>query len=121
MVYHIELNLTINSVLTTGHRCRSVEVWQDVRQTWIRTKQLFNISCSLGTKYHYLRHCVEYSRIWSLPIGYNSEQSIENYHKTCFMVFRKYRNQRGIVKSQICNESNNVNNESVISELIVCI
>ena len=57
-----------------------------------------HVVCNLGTKYHYLRHCVEYWRIWSLSIGYNSKQSIENYHKTCSMVFRRYRNQRGLLR-----------------------
>ena len=70
----------------------------ELDQTWRHTRNLFNISSTLGTKYHYLRHCIDYMRIWRMGIGYNSEQSIENFHKTCTMVFRRYRNQRGLLR-----------------------
>ena len=70
----------------------------ELDKTWKRTKNMFSITSSLGTKYHYLYHCIEYMRIWGLPIGYISEQSIENYHKTCSMILRRYRNQRGVLR-----------------------
>ena len=80
-------------------QCKEAEkALKELDKAWTRTRNLFNISLTLGTKYHYLRHCIDYMRIWSLPIGYISEQSIENFHKTCSMVIRRYRNQRGLLR-----------------------
>ena len=72
----------------------AMNVLCEYEKQWIRTAQISGI----GTKYHYLYHCIEYMRIWRIPIGYINEQSIENFHKTCSRVFRRYKNQRGLLK-----------------------
>ena len=63
---------------------------------WKYSSNILGINSSLGAKYHYLEHAVQYSKIWRFPIGYVSEQSIEGYHKTCSKVFSLYKTQRGI-------------------------
>ena len=70
----------------------------DLDRTWTYTRTVLGVTSSLGTKYHYLAHCVEYMRLWRILIGYISEQSIESYHKRCSMLFRRYRNQRGLLR-----------------------
>ena len=67
---------------------------------WQRIRNIFGISSTLGTKYHYLRHCIDYMRIWKLGICYLSKQSIENSLKTCTMVFWRHRNQRGLLRKK---------------------
>ena len=79
--------------------CEEVkELLREFEETWTFTKNILNISSGLGTKYHYLFHCVEYMVYWRLPIGYISEQSTECFHKTCSAVFRRYNNQRGCLR-----------------------
>ena len=64
-------------------------------QYWKEMTSILGVSNSLGCKYHYLMHCVEYCELWGIPLGYISEQSIESFHKVCSMVWRRYLNQRG--------------------------
>ena len=85
-------------------QCEAAEkVLIELDNAWTHTRNLYNIGLTLGTKYHYLRHCIEYMRIWSMGIGFISEQSIEHFHKVCTMVFRRYRNQRGSLRVKYGN------------------
>ena len=74
------------------------QLLQQLDMSWTHTRTLLGIAKSLGAKYHYLSHCFEYMTLWRIGIGYCSEQSIESYHKTCSMVFRRYGNQRGLLR-----------------------
>ncbi len=65
---------------------------------WLYSSKVLYIDQSLGAKYHYLCHCIQYVKLWRLPIGYISEQSIEAFHKTCSNVFNRYRTQRGVLR-----------------------
>ena len=64
---------------------------------WECTAAILNIPVSLGAKFHHLYHIMEWMRIWGVPIGYLSEQSIEGFHQTYNNVHRRYTNQRGIL------------------------
>ena len=72
----------------------------ELNKHWKRTVAILDISKTLGTKFHYLHHCVEYMYIWRFPIGYLSEQSIENYNQTYKAVFDRYKNQKGVLRLQ---------------------
>ena len=72
----------------------------DLDKRWTYMRSVVEYALSLGTKYHYLGHCVEYFEFWRLGLGFISEQSIENFHKTCSFVFRRYRNQRGLLRTK---------------------
>ena len=56
---------------------------------WKYTSVILNVPLSRGAKYHYMQHVVDWMEVWSVPIGYVSEQSIEGFHKTCSMVYHR--------------------------------
>ena len=74
------------------------KILEEFDKQWKYSAVILNVPISLGTKYHYLHHAIEFMEIWRIPIGYVSEQSIESFHKTCSMVFRRYVNQRGTLR-----------------------
>ena len=64
-----------NELFVEEKECEAAEkALTDLDKVWQRTRNLYNINSTLGTKYHYLSHCVDYMRIWSMGIGYISEQ-----------------------------------------------
>ena len=86
-------------IFVNEDQCEAAErALKELDEVWQRTRQLFGIGSTLGTKYHYFRHCIDYMRIWRIGIGHISEQSIEHFHKTCTSVFNRYRNQRGLLR-----------------------
>ena len=74
------------------------DLLEELDRCWTHARSLFSCAASLGAKYHYLSHCVEYMRLWRIGIGYISEQSVEGFHKTWSLVFRRYQNQRGLLR-----------------------
>ena len=78
---------------------KAKELLVELDKRWTHTRAMVGVANSLGKKYHYLSHCVDYMTLWRLGIGYINEQSIESFHKTCSMVIRRYRNQRGLLRS----------------------
>ena len=101
MKYYNQLMHLLNKSTNTISKsdCTKAEqILQQYYKHWQYTKRILNLDLSLGAKYHYLKHCVEYIHIWRIPLGYINEQSIEAFHKICSMVLQRYYNQRGILK-----------------------
>lgn len=83
--------------ITTAKIEEAAQLLYKFEKQWKYTAAILNIPISLGAKFHYLYHIIEWMRIWGIPIGYISEQSIEGFHQTFSMVYRRYTNQRGLL------------------------
>ena len=69
-----------------------------LHKQWQYSSKILNLPQSLGAKYHYLHHAVEYVSFWGFGIGSISEQSIDAFQKTTTKVFNRYKNQRGTLR-----------------------
>ena len=101
MDYYNQLVKTIrnsSNFITEADITKAEELLNKYHNHWQYVNQILNLNISLGAKYHYLYHCVEYIKIWGVPLGFNNEQSVESFHKICSAVMRRYYNQRGLLK-----------------------
>ena len=64
----------------------------ELDQRWSYMRKVVDYASSLGAKYHYLGHCLDYVSFWRMGLGFINEQSIEHFHKICSGVFRRYMN-----------------------------
>ena len=99
-IYNILMNIINKSehVIPITDCNKAEKLLQEYYDHWQYTKRILNLNTSLGAKGHYLQHCVEWMKLWNIPLGYVNEQSVEAFHKICSMVLRRYYNQRGILK-----------------------
>ena len=76
---------------------KAEELLKTYDKHWQYINRILDLNISLGPKYHYLIHCIEYVKTWKIPLGFINEQSIEAFHKICDMVLNRYSNQRGLL------------------------
>ena len=79
---------------------RARQILLDIDNRWSYMRRVIDYASSLGAKYHYLGHCLDYVILWRMGLGFINEQSIEHFHKVCSGVFRRYINQRGILRTK---------------------
>ena len=73
---------------------KAKQLLQSLYEHWEYTTNTLGIDKSLGTKFHYLAHCIHFMEIWQTPLGFITEQSVEAFHQTCTSVFNRYKSQK---------------------------
>ncbi len=64
-------------MLTSKERDELKKLLKTMHQKWLQAKEAIDPKLKMPPKYHYLRHCVDWSILWNMSVMYCNESNFK--------------------------------------------